>query len=976
MKRAIYLLFIIYILIIKSVYGQIEDYEIINFSVEEGLPSNECHDVVQDSLGYIWIATDRGLSRFDGYGFKNYGKKEGLGDLACLKLFLDRHNNIWISTIGKKIYKYISKSDTIVPYEYNHLLLPYYSKTTYILMHHLDACDDVYFEVLDNGILKITNGGKLILPDTINIKPSQCYSYEIEEKFMLGISPVDLTSKRVTLNMGMEIDISTVNHKGNVFSLKYDLDQKKFGNPRAFNYSNSNYIYCVGGYHYFFHDKSLEKIKIGNEINDILTLENGWILTAQIFRQGVKAYKNNDDFMDDRYIPFFNNISASRFLKDNQHNIFISTIEDGFYYLKKKTIKPIDLGIYSQKVINRLVKKDANNLIFLVDEKTVVEKNLENIFVNEIYKSQGNILDINYDSKFSEILIAGSFNIIISENKNQTLIGFCNDNNKYGNGSFRLIPLYNKLLSLSYSKFGIYSDMRKTAMYCSEKILPGKRFISGSDYKNDSYLLGALDGLFIFDGNRLIKTDSIHPIFRSRINDIKSFKGKFLLGTLGHGLGIWDGKKNISIIQKSDGILTDNIERIYVDGSSDVYLCSKSGLSKISFRSDTTYHIQNYTRHHGLSSNIVNDVLRLGDSLYIATAKGLCVLATEPINELAKIPVIERMTINDSEFKMRDMPKKLAHDENNISFQFKSLDLSMSGDILYHIRLNEGEWIETKSTTINYLDINPGKYIFQVKANNRDFEWSTATTHDFEIKKPWWQTWFYRISSIFFISFIAYSFYKNRIGQLQKENSIQKELISLERSALQAQMNPHFIFNCLNSIQNYIMLNDKDMAMDYLWSFSRLIRQYLNASTMDVVTLDDEISMLENYLKLEQMRFNHSFDYRFEVADHIDKSSVNLPPLLIQPFVENAVLHGMAALKSDGHIIITMNQEDKMLQVKIKDNGKGFKQEKPNEMRRSLGISITQKRLQYINDHAEGNYTINTKSNENGTEINIVISIQ
>ncbi len=101
---------ILIFLIVYGTTGQITDYEIINFSVEDGIPSNECHDIVQDSLGYVWIATDRGLSRFDGYGFKNYGKKEGLGDLSCLKLYLDRHNNIWISTLGKKIYKYISKT--------------------------------------------------------------------------------------------------------------------------------------------------------------------------------------------------------------------------------------------------------------------------------------------------------------------------------------------------------------------------------------------------------------------------------------------------------------------------------------------------------------------------------------------------------------------------------------------------------------------------------------------------------------------------------------------------------------------------------------------------------------------------------------------------------------------------------------------------------------------------------------------------
>lgn len=210
---------------------------------------------------------------------------------------------------------------------------------------------------------------------------------------------------------------------------------------------------------------------------------------------------------------------------------------------------------------------------------------------------------------------------------------------------------------------------------------------------------------------------------------------------------------------------------------------------------------------------------------------------------------------------------------------------------------------------------------------------------------------------------------------MQKENKIQKELIALERSALQAQMNPHFIFNCLNSIQNYIMRNDKDMAMDYLGRFATLIRQYLNTSTRDLVTLDDEISMLTNYLHLEQMRFNQSFEYHFQVDKNIDPTEITLPPLLIQPFVENAILHGMTSITNGGQINIGISKKENQLQITIKDNGKGFDKNKNTGMRKSLGIAITQKRLQYINDHAEGNYAISTRSDESGTEINITVKL-
>lgn len=334
------------------------------------------------------------------------------------------------------------------------------------------------------------------------------------------------------------------------------------------------------------------------------------------------------------------------------------------------------------------------------------------------------------------------------------------------------------------------------------------------------------------------------------------------------------------------------------------------------------------------------------------------------------------MMVNNAVHQIHNLSTLMAYHENNITFQYKSLDHSLSGDITYKIRLNQKPWLETKSTAVNYASLNPGDYTFQVQAMNKDLIWSEPTVHTFTIKEPWWDALYLKFLSILFFSFSGFLVYKNRIRKIKEGNRIKSEITKLERSALQAQMNPHFIFNCLNSIQNYIMRNDKDMAMDYLGNFARLIRQYLNASNTDLVALEDEISMLDNYLRLEQMRFNHNFSYTFDINAGNDATSVKLPPMLIQPFVENAVLHGMSSLTSGGLIHIKFDRTPELLHIIVKDNGKGFTSNNPDKLRTSLGVSITQKRLQYINDNKENNYNITTRSDDNGTEINIVISIQ
>ncbi|MCB0633548.1 MAG: histidine kinase, partial [Lewinella sp.] len=173
-----------------------------------------------------------------------------------------------------------------------------------------------------------------------------------------------------------------------------------------------------------------------------------------------------------------------------------------------------------------------------------------------------------------------------------------------------------------------------------------------------------------------------------------------------------------------------------------------------------------------------------------------------------------------------------------------------------------------------------------------------------------------------------------------------------QRSALQAQMNPHFIFNCLNSIQNFIASGDKQNAMQYLSRFATLVRSTLNASVQDTITLEEELLVIENYLELEKLRFGKKFEYEVKVDPQIDQFDTCIPPLLIQPFVENAILHGFnfEDKNKTGRILIAYERDNGLLRITVRDNGIGiFHSRKAKEhtqpMRKSLGMSITEKRL-------------------------------
>lgn len=207
-------------------------------------------------------------------------------------------------------------------------------------------------------------------------------------------------------------------------------------------------------------------------------------------------------------------------------------------------------------------------------------------------------------------------------------------------------------------------------------------------------------------------------------------------------------------------------------------------------------------------------------------------------------------------------------------------------------------------------------------------------------------------------------------------------MTKLERAALQAQMNPHFIFNCLNSIQNFILQNDTQKAVEFLSRFARLVRLNLNASVEGVISLEEEIKLLDNYLALEQERFDHRFDYQIEMEEGLEDMDLELPPMLIQPFVENAIVHGISKQEGQGKVQIKITKEQGHLLVKVQDNGTGHTT-KPSAndsaKHKSVGMSITRKRLGLLDAALSDTIKITTLQDQNGdcigTEVSFHIKI-
>jgi hypothetical protein len=313
-------------------------------------------------------------------------------------------------------------------------------------------------------------------------------------------------------------------------------------------------------------------------------------------------------------------------------------------------------------------------------------------------------------------------------------------------------------------------------------------------------------------------------------------------------------------------------------------------------------------------------------------------------------------------------PIELTYKENFLTIRFSVINLTESerNTVRYIMEGLEEKWnTQTGIHQVSYTNIPPGEYTFRIRAANNDGVWNDQETQIAVIIKPpfWQRTWFYMLITAIGMALIGW-LYHYRLSQSIQKNKLlaeqetlkaeaEKQMAQLEMSALRAQMNPHFIFNCLNSINRFIIVNDNDTASEYLTKFSKLIRQVLDNSRGEKTFLSTEIETLKLYIEMESLRFADKFECEITVDPELQQHSYVLQPMLIQPYVENAIWHGLMHLKGKGKLTLTFTKKNDSLVVSIMDNGIGrelAKTIKANQLvqRKSHGMRVTAERMSLL----------------------------
>lgn len=904
-----------------------------HYSVDEGLPSSEVYQTIQDERGYIWLATDRGLSCFDGNMVRNFTTDDGLPDNSVRHLFEAADGRLWLVTRNNLLACVVA--DTIAPYPHNEVIARSIDNPL-LSSFMVDTTGTVHMGFMYDGYLKIDTAG---IPQYIQNAgvSAGLYLRTIEQRlFHFGVRG-SATNATVALESGFRF-----------FKLKQQEERTRYflvqRRDSTIAYAEQNHITMVGP-----SGDTLET-EFDRRINGLYEDSHGsfWV---SFFKGGMKRYVGLEIRPESRgsMLP---DKSVTSVYEDQEGGLWLTTLEDGVWFVPSLNIQTIN-GLTDNYIT--VVEGDGKGGVYL---------GLRNGLVHRV-NARGVVrdtIDMNFGNRLPSPVTA-----VLNDETTQSLLLSTQSTIALLKGNTLSQVFFPDLLSLSMlvksengtywsrGRSGLYQLSTSQVMYRSSRDNRPLNVTAIHENSEQELWVGSDDGLYEFQAHKFVYQGKRHPLLRHKVLDIASLPdGRLLLATSGAGLVIAKGD-SVRALTTADGLTSNLVSAIFVDELGTVWAATNKGLNEITLTATPT--IRWYTRRHGLVSNEVQHVYASNGRVWAITNKGASTFRPDqvPRNTVQPRLYITDLKINNLDTVLQEH-FRLPYDQNFLRIGFVGLAFRNAGNTPFRYRLEglETEWQYTTAQQVQYTTLPSGQYEFMLQARNEDGVWSEQAGFSVTITPPFWVTWWFIVICILLIGASTWGIVSYRINQLQDQNRINQELHNYKHQALSAQMNPHFVFNSLNSIQNFILQNDKKEANRYLSKFAKLMRLTLDNSREMYISLEDELSALDLYMELERLRFKNKFDYSITVDPGIDQNDAKIPATLIQPYVENAIWHGIVHKDEQGHVNVEVRQQGEELLCSVQDDGIGrAAAERIKRQHRikhkSAGMDITQKRLELMN---------------------------
>lgn len=975
------------------------------------LNANQIHEVFQDSEGFTWIGSESGLDRFDGHSVKHFLHQEGdpysiQSNRVYGGFFEDSGKNIWFCTdAGIQCYR---RNDDRFSYfrvaNREGILLrtgysAIYLERDSFLWVRADNREIYRFNIHSHESSALIGRMAFDIDAFAGAAPdgSLRYIFSVDGSKSTGIQVMEIGPDRKLARSftafehepALNIHSVVFDHDTAVWLgadtgvFRWDLSSNRI-HPFPTGQSSAKFIVPYGpdqllgfelGRGIFFFDKRktdaqpfewVESYLIADPSADPSSLGNliyadprGNIWVATI--SGILAFANpaKTKFRSIPKYQSFNgttNYDFRTMVQAPGGRIWCSTFFDGVFLLdyNGKLVRHYhpDLGVLPDNQVSHMLLDDAQRLWVALKDGVALYDPEKDAFL-PVPGEAGRQIEYPvylYQLRSGEILVStlqqGVFRIVEEGNRK-----FLRQAMAPKDESDFLTTIYQDshgqvYISRKMAELAIFSYLGDSLRLLATKDIPG--FINGF------YEEPINNTLWIATSNGLVSTQDLHnaPVISHRneegaqYNEIQSLavdgEGQLWMGT-SEGIVRFDpSRKRFQVFTLADGMRSRQFDNLAV------------------------------LKHH-------TGALWFGgqDGLTIVEPRAVRFLFDRPTIQLTEIRVNDEVKAGLSEAGSQKTNVQvfekllLPYGDNTLSFSFTAIDYGdpQATRLEYMLEGMDEHWVPVqrgKPGFARYPNLPPGSYTLRLRAFNSDGQLSSdEKTLGVTILPPWYQTWWARSLFVLLAALLIFLVYRYRVNQIRKEEAFKrqeaeyKQLVAeTETAILRLQMNPHFIFNSMNSINSYILQRNVDTASDYLHRFAQLMRRILELAARPLISVADEVDFLEQYLETEAMRFEKHFTYSFEMPDDTDPDEFLIPTMILQPFVENAIWHGLSRKEEAGHITVAFEPKHDCLICRVEDNGVGRKAAGKPSGHQSKAIGITTRRLEILEQQGKGRASV------------------
>ena len=1005
------------------------DYNFSRIFLDNGLSDARVNCVAQDKFGYMWFGTPNGLNRFDGYTIKSfYAKAEAnsLPSANIISLYSGKAGDLWVGTAAGLV-KYDFAKENFKNVGDTSVLSKDMGKARINDIAE-DNKGNIYF-ACESGIIRFLQTGKwerlnnlgekanirrvrrlkffsdnILLASTQGNNPFFIYDLEhlksdsIEITLPEGKNPNMFAIEKINEE---EVIAGSLSH--GIF--KINIKSKTYTSVQGLLQKNSSILY--------------------NSVYDVLKDSRGRVWLASYYfrlaeylpsKDSVIIFKNN---IPNNPYPFAGNNALSVF-EDRQKNIWIGTADNGVYYfnpdhnaVKFHSSNYKEDDVQQSASVLYLLNLKRNELFAGTDKGFFIKNNLNQKIENYTGKKTNGLkgpmevtsVAIEDIDKKTIWIGTNRLGLVKFNKENKTFENFSRVTKPFpleDDGIIDLLQLNNGAIYLvGFGNPGIFNP--ETQQYFSfrndslNKFLQLKNVSSICKDEKGNILAATRYGkIYRYEAqqNKLTDLSNLFASYKELVTiyQVVEKAGIIYLVT---NLGVFSLKESGDVrlyeITKDKNIEQEYRSVIPTDGA--LWISSNRKIGKLDLASGNIFFLGEKEGLKNIRFYPKSLTFSEGGNVLIGSAGGYYEIYPDLLREsaISQPAYLTGFRVNDVSLDTKEAVSglktiHLKYNENFFSFDISNFSFGGAADIEYAYKLEgfDKDWQYLgKNRTGSYTNVPGGKYNLKLRARIAEGKWKEGQDIKIIISEFFAYTWWFKLLTALLFLGLLYAIYRYRIRQINKQAQLRSDyeikLNELENSALRTQMNPHFIFNSLNTINSFISLNESAQAHKYIASFSRLIRFILDHSRQKKILLENELEVLKLYIEIEQVRFNNKFSYEINIEDSIDPSTVEMPPLVIQPFVENAILHGLLPVENGGFLKINIRHAGDWLLIIIEDNGIGRQRSatirnQSFSLHKSHGIEITLKRISLFNKVHGKNAEVEITDLAQGTRVEIPLA--